>query len=107
MPGQANNAYIFPGVGHGLVVSGATKATDGMFHIAAETLAARVGEETVERGCLFPPLAEIREASAAIATQVAQMAYDQDLARKPLPHDVDLADHVRAQMYDPWYPVYV
>jgi malate dehydrogenase (oxaloacetate-decarboxylating)(NADP+) len=107
VPGQANNAYIFPGVGLGLIVSGAARATDEMFYAAAKVLAEAGAGQAEQNGCLFPPLREIREVSAAIATAVAQLAYDNDLARNPRPHDVDLADHVRQQMYEPVYPDYV
>jgi malate dehydrogenase (oxaloacetate-decarboxylating)(NADP+) len=107
VPGQANNAYIFPGVGLGLIVSGAAQATDGMFYAAARTLAEMTSEEAIAQGCLFPPLTEIRDVSAAIATAVAELAYERGLASKPVAHGVDLADHVRRQMYEPIYPAYV
>jgi malate dehydrogenase (oxaloacetate-decarboxylating)(NADP+) len=106
VPGQANNAYIFPGVGLGLIVSGSTRATDEMFYAAARTLAGTTSENSLSSGSLFPPLTEIREVSAAIATAVAELAYEHGLASIPLPEDTDLADHIRAHMYDPVYPSY-
>jgi malate dehydrogenase (oxaloacetate-decarboxylating)(NADP+) len=107
VPGQANNAYIFPGVGLGLIISGAEHVTDGMFYAAAKTLAGMSSEDAIAQGCLFPPLTQIRDVSAAIATAVAELAYERQLASKPLPHNVDLAEHVRGQMYEPVYPAYV
>ena len=107
VPGQANNAYIFPGVGLGLIVSGAERATDGMFYAAARVLADMAAERARKDGCLFPPLTEIRDLSAAIATAVAQLAYDKGLACNPKPaHGTSLAEHVRIQMYEPVYPEY-
>jgi len=106
VPGQSNNAYIFQGVGLGLIVSGSPRATDEMFYAAAKTLAGTTSEASLSSGSLFPPLTEIREVSAAIATAVAELAYDRDLASIPLPEGTNLADHVRAHMYDPVYPSY-
>jgi malate dehydrogenase (oxaloacetate-decarboxylating)(NADP+) len=108
VPGQANNAYIFPGVGLGLIVSGAERATDGMFYAAARVLADMASERALTDGCLFPSLTEIRDVSAAIATAVAGLAYEKGLARNPAPpQGVSLAEHVRNQMYEPEYPSYV
>jgi malate dehydrogenase (oxaloacetate-decarboxylating)(NADP+) len=102
VPRQGNNSYIFPGVGLGAIACGATRIIDEMFLAAARTLAAQVTEADLDQGSLFPPLANIREVSAQIATAVAAIAYQRGLAAKPQPADV-LA-HVRKQMYDPRYP---
>ena len=48
---QANNAYIFPGLGLGVVLSQASQLTDQIFHVAAETLAATVDEEATGDPC--------------------------------------------------------
>ena len=100
-PGQANNAYIFPGVGLGVIASGARRVTDEMFAAAARRLAAEVSDEDRQRGSMFPPLSKIRDVSAAIAAAVAEVAYDHGLARTARPGDLEAT--VRAQMYDPTY----
>jgi malate dehydrogenase (oxaloacetate-decarboxylating)(NADP+) len=79
--------------------------TDEMFYVAAKTLAHFVSEADIERGTIFPPLSTIREVSGAIATAVAQEAYDSGLATAPRPKD--LASHVRSLMYQPCYRSYV
>jgi malate dehydrogenase (oxaloacetate-decarboxylating)(NADP+) len=105
VPGQGNNAYIFPGVGLGAIACGARLVTDEMFFAAARALAAQVSADDLERGLIYPPLTEIREVSAAIAVAVAEVAYRRGLATQPKPDDV-LA-HIEAQMYFPRYRSYV
>ena len=104
-PGQANNAYVFPGVGLGIIACRARRVTDRMFLTAARTLAAVVGDADRRRGSLFPELRRIRDVSASIATAVASVAYDEGLATVPRPDDLEAL--VRAQMYDPRYEEYV
>ena len=105
VPGQGNNAYIFPGVGLGVTATRARHVTDDMFYAAARTLAHAVSEEDLALGTLYPPLTTIRIVSSAIGTAVAATAYDAGLARGERP--ADLAAHVRAQMWDPVYRSYL
>ena len=104
VPGQGNNAYIFPGVGLGVIASQARTITDEMFLAAAHSLAEQVSESDIERGRLYPSLARIREVSARIAYEVAKMAYDSHLTDKEEPKDL-LAD-IHSHMYQPVYPHY-
>ena len=100
-PGQGNNSYIFPGVGLGVVVSGAQHVTDEMFEAAAQTLAAQVTDDDMANGRIYPQLSRIRDVSAAIATAVAEIAFRTGLATEPEPDD--LPGHVRQFMYNPTY----
>jgi malate dehydrogenase (oxaloacetate-decarboxylating)(NADP+) len=102
VPGQGNNAYIFPGVGLGVIVSGARIVTDEMFLAAAHSLANQVTEADLERGRIYPSLSRIREVSALIAQEVAKIAYDKGLTDKDEPEDI-LAD-IHEYMYQPVYP---
>jgi malate dehydrogenase (oxaloacetate-decarboxylating)(NADP+) len=104
VPGQGNNAYIFPGVGLGAVASGATRVTDEMFLAAARVLTDLVSEEDLALGRVYPSLSRIREVSALIAAEVATIAHRQGLARKPQPEEV--LEDVQAQMFQPLYPHY-
>lgn len=104
VPGQGNNAYIFPGVGLGAVASQATRVTDEMFLAAARVLAAQVSQEDLDLGRVYPSLARIREVSALIAAEVAAIAYREGLAQRDEPADI-LAD-VREHMFEPIYPHY-
>jgi malate dehydrogenase (oxaloacetate-decarboxylating)(NADP+) len=104
VPRQGNNSYIFPGVGLGVVASGARRVTDEMFLAAARSLARQTGKADLGQGSLYPPLARIRDVSAHIATAVAEVAYARRLTSRRRPANV-LA-YIRSQMYDPRYPRY-
>ena len=105
VPGQGNNAYIFPGVGLGVIASGATRVTDEMFFAAAKALAHEESEENLATGCIYPPLTRIREVSAVIATAVAEVAWERGLTKKPRPENILAL--VCSLMYVPDYTSYV
>ena len=98
-PGQSNNVYVFPGIGLGATVCRARYIPDELFLTAARTLAGLVREEDLERGSLYPPLTALREISLAIATRVAERAWDLGIATSERPPDVRSA--IAAGMYDP------
>lgn len=102
VPGQGNNAYIFPGLGLGVLLAGARRVTAGMFHSAAQTLAGIVSPELLELGLLYPPVREIRSVSAHIARAVAEVAFRDGLATRPKPRDIDAA--LGKLVWDPRYP---
>jgi malate dehydrogenase (oxaloacetate-decarboxylating)(NADP+) len=101
VPGQGNNAYIFPGVGLGVTVSASSRVTEEMFASAARTLALLVTEDDLAMGRIYPSLSRIREVSRAIAIEVATLAFDRGLARVERPDDIAAA--VTAAMYEPHY----
>lgn len=98
---QANNAYIFPGVGLGAIASGTRRVTQEMFIAAARTLAATVVEADLSRGSVCPPLERIRDISLSIAIEVARVAYERGLTAEAKPRD--LGAHVRRFVYEPGY----
>jgi malate dehydrogenase (oxaloacetate-decarboxylating)(NADP+) len=104
VPGQANNAYVFPGVGLGVIACRAAHVTDEMLAAAALALAREVSESDLASGCLYPPLAKIRDTSLVIAAAVAEVAYEKDLATVPEPED--LRAFLKDEMYQPVYPKY-
>ncbi len=101
VPRQGNNSYIFPGLGLALVVVGATRVTDTMFLAAARTLARCTTQADLDQGSLFPPLSSVRDVSARIAVDVAEIALRDGLASIERPEDLEQA--IRAEMYDPRY----
>ncbi|KNA17526.1 hypothetical protein SOVF_078700 [Spinacia oleracea] len=103
--GQANNAYIFPGFGLGLIISGAIRVHDDMLLAASEALAAQVAEEHFAKGLLYPPFSNIRKISAEIAAKVAAKAYELGLATR-LPQPENLVKYAESCMYSPAYRSY-
>jgi malic enzyme len=101
---QANNVFIFPGVGLGAIVSGAREITDQMFLVAAATLADLTAADRLDRGALYPPLAELRGVSRAIAIAVATEAYRSGLARRG--DGTHVVDAVDAAIWTPRYGSY-
>jgi malate dehydrogenase (oxaloacetate-decarboxylating)(NADP+) len=102
---QGNNVYVFPGIGLGALVSGARRVTDDMFHAAARTLAHSISDDALHAGALYPRLTRIREVSAAIAVEVARVAYQDGLAGGEEPADLEAA--VLDAMWEPEYRSYV
>ncbi|KAM2989369.1 hypothetical protein FF2_003359 [Malus domestica] len=105
VPGQSNNAYIFPGFGLGLVISGAIRVHDDMLLAASEALAGQVSEENFAQGLIYPPLSNIRKISAQVAANVAAKAYDLGVATR-LPRPENLVKHAESCMYSPVYRNY-
>ena len=100
-PGQGNNFHIFPGVGLGLLLSGARRVTDDMFLAAARAVADLVSESDVQQGRVFPTAARMREVALAVSVAVATIAHDQGHATRPRP--TDLAAEAARVMYVPHY----
>jgi len=70
--GQANNAFIFPGVGLAAIVAGARQVSDTQFLVAAHTLAGLVTAERLAEGALYPPIRDLRSVSREIAVEVVR-----------------------------------
>ena len=98
--GQANNALVYPGLGLGTIVSGASKVTDGMLLAAAEAVAGQV-DVSAPGAPLVPPVSNLRASSATTAVAVAQAAIAAGVATtKP-------GDLVQAVQDAMWQPAYV
>ncbi|KAA8549775.1 hypothetical protein F0562_001207 [Nyssa sinensis] len=103
--GQANNAYIFPGLGLGLIMSGAIRVHDDMLLAASEALTAEVTHENFDKGLIYPPFTNIRKISAHIAARVAAKAYELGLVTH-LPQPENLVEYAESCMYNPNYQSY-
>jgi malate dehydrogenase (oxaloacetate-decarboxylating)(NADP+) len=99
--GQANNVYIFPGVGLGVLASESTRVTDEMFAAAAKCLDEQVSNDDFEQGRIYPSLSRIREVSLNIALAVAKVVFARKLTAMAEP--ADLPGFIKSKMYDPIY----
>ena len=100
-PAQGNNSFVFPGVGLGLLLSGARRVTDEMFFAAASALADQVSALDLQQGCVFPSAIRMREVAVAVSAAVAAVAHEQGHATHPRP--ADLTAEAARVMYLPQY----
>jgi malic enzyme len=100
--GQANNVFIFPGMGLGAIVAEAREITDEMFLLAAGTLAEMVSPERLAAGALYPAVSELREVSRQIASKVVCQSRDCGVGR--LYRDEEVFDAVDSAI---WFPAYL
>ncbi len=101
---QTNNAYIFPGLGLGVVAARIRRISDGMFLAAARRLAELSPARRDPDDTLLPPLTAVRELSASIAEAVAVQAQQEGLA--PACALEELQRTIRATMWEPVYHRY-
>ncbi|KAF6257196.1 cytosolic NADP malic enzyme [Scenedesmus sp. NREL 46B-D3] len=83
VPAQANNAYIFPAVGHAAVITRCSSIPDSVFLEAAEALGAMSGAQQLAQGRLFPPLSQIRQACDQLTAHLAQFMVASGLGQLP------------------------
>jgi len=101
---QCNNAYIFPGIGLGVVAIKATRVTEKMFMVASEALAASSPLVTGSGNELLPPLDQIRDVSKKIAVAVANQAMDEGVALRV--SDAEVEKQVEQNFWVPEYRDY-
>src|SRR6202042_2674318 len=99
--GQANNALVYPGLGLGTIVSGASKVTDGMLHAAAEAVAGQV--DVSEPGAALLPAVENLRASSATSAIAVVKAANADGVAGPKKTD-NTVQAVQDAMWQPAYP---
>ncbi len=105
---QANNVYVFPGLGLGAITAGATTVTDDMFVAAAEALAIdNPGVDDPDSGIL-PSIDEIGAVSRRVAAAVARAARDGGVAPGATgASDDELAARIDRYFWSPRYPTLV
>ena len=99
--GQGNNAFIFPGVGLGVMLARVRRVSDGLFLAGARALAATVTDGELASGSIFPSVTRIRECAHAVACAVIRRAVADGEANEQLLEGLD--GTVREAMWRPEY----
>ena len=99
--GQCNNVFIFPGVGLGVIASGADRVTDAMFSAAARVLSEFSPTLTDGDAPLYPPVERVREISRKVAVAVGVEAQQAGLTETTSLEELER--NVREKMWSPHY----
>jgi malate dehydrogenase (oxaloacetate-decarboxylating) len=100
--GQANNVFIFPGLGLGTIVAGASEVTDGMIAASAQALADSLTDDEIAEGCLMPEVSRLWDICGQVALATATRAMSDGVASQ-----TDLAtlnERIEAYRWRPIYP---
>ncbi len=108
--GQCNNVFVFPGVGLGVLASGAKEVLPSFFTAAAKAVSDCVTQEERDEGRLVPAIDTLREVSLHVALEVAMSAVEAGVARpcvfSSFQHDNDRArmkELIKKMRWDPDY----
>ncbi|KAI2802276.1 NADP-dependent malic enzyme [Blomia tropicalis] len=102
VPGQGNNAYIFPGVALAVMACQVHEIPNEVFLVAAYALSEQVSKSDLECGSVYPPLDHIHQVSLRIAARVAEWLYAEGLAHhRPEPDNKLL--FLESRLYDASY----
>jgi malate dehydrogenase (oxaloacetate-decarboxylating) len=101
---QTNNAYVYPGIGLGVIAVEARAISEGMFLAAARTVADLSPAKRDPHANLLPPLGELRDVSQQVAIAVAKKAVSEGLTS--LDRMEDVAGRIREKIWEPAYAPY-
>ncbi|MEY8749470.1 NAD-dependent malic enzyme [Alkalicoccobacillus gibsonii] len=101
--GQANNAFVFPGLGLGAVVVKAKLFTEKMFAASAEAVA-NATKGSGEGAAILPRVEDLRSVSLDVAVAVAKAAIEDNVAQIT-PDNIEEA--VKEAMWEPTYKTIV
>lgn len=79
--GQCNNVFVFPGVGLGVLASGAREVLPSFFTAAAKAVSKQVSQSDLNKGILFPPIEKLNEVSLEVAYAVGETAIREKAGR--------------------------
>ena len=102
--GQGNNTFVFPGIGWGVIASGARKINQEMMTAAAVALSTQVTIARIAQGAVFPPISDLEHVTTVVARAVAEAAFDTGVATHSKEQiEAGLAQH----SWKPIYPIFV
>jgi len=101
---QCNNSYIFPGIGLGVIASGATHVTDSMLMASSNALADCSPKLNDIEADLLPDIDDIQKVSKAIAFKVAKAAVESGVAQQV--SDEQLKQAIEDNFWKPEYREY-
>jgi malic enzyme len=100
--GQANNVFVFPGIGLGTIVAGASEITDSMISAAATALADSLTDEEIDEPCLKPKVSRLWDICGEVALAVATQAVLDGVARQKKVSGLE--DMIADYRWKPVYP---
>ena len=102
--GQGNNTFVFPGIGWGVIASGARKINQEMMTAAAVALSTQVTIARIAQGAVFPPISDLEHVTTVVARAVAEAAFETGVATHSKEQiEAGLAQH----SWKPIYPIFV
>ncbi|MBC8207895.1 MAG: NAD-dependent malic enzyme [Desulfobulbaceae bacterium] len=108
--GQCNNVFVFPGVGLGVLASGAREVQPEFFTAAALAVSDYVTKAEMEEGCLVPQVSALREVSEKVALAVGMAAIKAGVSRpcafSTFQHENDemrLSELIKRMRWEPNY----
>jgi len=78
---QCHSIFVFPGIGLGVLASGARQVLPEFFTVAAQTVARCVESKDLQKGALLPSIDKISDITVKVAQSVAMTAVEKDLSR--------------------------
>ena len=100
--GQANNVFVFPGIGFGAMIADASEITDAMIASASTALVASLNDHDIRDRRVIPDVSRLWDICGSVAAAVAHQAVDDGVARV---HDKDaLLRRIAAKRWKPEYP---
>ncbi len=105
--GQGNNAFIFPGLGFGSILSRATEITDNMVLEACYALAENTPQDSLDAGRVYPRISGLREVSIKVAARVMSRAVQDGVAAEFSLREKTLEQLEEFARTRFWYPKYL